>query len=93
MFVIIAERPSGSSFPDYGRDWNDSLARTDDDIRWSIYASKRIGKHVHISGHAACDHTPKNWYTPWPAPQSAKYSDMVPLTNDWYYLLRMSLCF
>ena len=86
-------RTSGASYPDYNRDWNDSLAQTDDNIKWSIYASKRIGKHVRLSAQAACDHTPKNWYTPWPAPQSAKYSDMVPRTSDWYFMIRMSLYF
>lgn len=86
-------RPAGSSYPDYDRDWNDSLAQTNDNIKWSVYASKHIGKHVRLSAQAACDHTPKNWYTPWPAPQSAKYSDMVPLTSDWYFMMRMSLYF
>jgi hypothetical protein len=89
----IAGRPSGSSFPDYNRDWNDSMAVTDDDIRWSIYGSRRIGTHIRLSAQAACDHTPKNWYTPWPAPQSAKYSDMVPKNDDWYFMMRLSMYF
>ncbi|HEX3020542.1 MAG TPA: hypothetical protein VHP36_09575 [Chitinispirillaceae bacterium] len=89
----IAGRPSGSSYPLYDRDWNDSLAVHDDDIRWSIYAMKNIGKHVRLSAQAACDHTPKNWYTPWPAPQSAKYNDMVWKTSDWYLMMRMSIFF
>jgi hypothetical protein len=89
----IAGRPSGSSFPDYNRDWNDSMAVTDDDIRWSIYASRKIGKNVRLSAQAACDHTPKNWYTPWPAPQSAKYTDMTPKTKDWYFMTRVSMYF
>lgn len=89
----IAGRPSGSSFPEYDRDWNDSLAQTNDDIKWSIYASKRIGQYLRISAQAACDHTLKNQYTPWPAPQSAKYSDMVPRTDDWYFMMRLSFYF
>jgi hypothetical protein len=84
---------AGTSFPDYNRDWNDSMAVTDDDIRWSVYASRKIGKNVRLSAQAACDHTPKNWYTPWPAPQSAKYSDMVPKTDDWYFMTRLSMYF
>jgi hypothetical protein len=89
----IAGRPSGSSYPDYNRDWNDSMAVTDDDIRWSVYASRKIGKYFRLSAQAACDHTPKNWYTPWPAPQSAKYTDMVPKSEDWYFMTRLSMYF
>jgi hypothetical protein len=99
----IAGRPAGASFPYYDRDWNDSLAQTKDDIKWSIYASKKIGNYVRLSAQAACDHTPKNQYTPWPSPQSAKYTDMTtvgpdkPLflgkTNDWYFMMRLSLYF
>ena len=28
------------AYPDLNRDWHDSLRITDDDLRWSIYASK-----------------------------------------------------
>jgi hypothetical protein len=89
----IAGRPAGSSFPNYNSDWNDSLAVTNDDIKWSIYASKKFGKCLRLSAQAASDHSPKNWYTPWPAPQSAKYTDMVPRTRDWYYMMRVSFYF
>jgi len=86
--------PGRVSPMDYDREWNDStMAVTDDDIRWSIYASKQLGKHIRLSAQAACDHTPKNWYTPWPAPQSAKYSDIVPKNDDWYFMMRMSFYF
>jgi hypothetical protein len=88
----IAGRPS-SAIPDYNRDWNDSMAITDDDIRWSVYASKKIGKNLRLSSQAACDHTPKNWYTPWPAPQSSKYSDITPKSDDWYFMTRLSIYF
>ncbi len=88
----ISDRPS-TSYPEYNRDWNDSLAQTDDDIRWSVYVSKRIGNHVRLSAQTAYDHTPKTWYTPVPSPQSAKYSDMVPRKGDWYFMMRMSLYF
>lgn len=77
---------------DYDDSWNDSMAVTDDDIRWSIYASKKIGNHIRLSAQAACDHTPKFWHTPSP-PSSVKYSDMVPKNDDWYFMMRMSLYF
>jgi hypothetical protein len=89
----VTGRPAGSSYPNYNTDWNDSLAQTNDDIKWSVYASKKFGKVLRISAQAACDHSPKNWYTPWPAPQSAKYTDMVPRTRDWYYMMRASIYF
>jgi hypothetical protein len=80
-------------FPNYDIDWNDSLARTDDDIKWSIYASRRIGKYLRISVQAASDHTPKIWYTPIPPPQSSKYDDMVQKTKDWYFTMRLAFLF
>ncbi|MCU0608312.1 MAG: hypothetical protein MUF22_00905 [Chitinispirillaceae bacterium] len=84
---------SSGTYPNYDRDWNSSMAKTDDDIKWSVYASKKLGKIMRISAQAASDHTPRNWYTPWPAPQSAKYTDMVPRTKDWYYMMRVSFYF
>lgn len=81
------------NFMNYDQIWGDSLAVTDDDIRWSIYASKQIGKHLRLSAQAACDHTPKIWYTPFPAVQSTKYSDLVPKNDDWYYMMRLSIYF
>ena len=85
--------PGQVIYLNYDKDWKDSMAVTDDDYRWSIYASKRFGKYVRLSAQAACDHTPKSWYTPWPAPQSAKYSDVVPKNDDWYFMMRMSINF
>lgn len=88
----IAGRPS-AAYVNYDREWNDSMAITDDDIRWSIYASKKIGNHVRLSAQAACDHTPKFWNTPWPSPNSVRYNDIVPKSDDWYFMMRMSLYF
>lgn len=72
--------------------WADSLARTDDDIKWSIYASKKFGAWLRLSGQIACDHTPRNWYTAAP-PAFVKYTEMVPRTKDWYYMMRASFYF
>jgi hypothetical protein len=68
------------------------MAKRDDDWKWSIYASRRINKFLRISAQAASDHTPRNWYTPGP-PSFVKYTDMVPLTKDWYYMMRLSFYF
>lgn len=88
----LTGRPS-PAFPRYDRDWNDSLVQKDDDIRWSVYMSKKLGKYLRLSGQVACDHTPKIWYSPWPAPQSAKFVDMVPKSKDWYFMTRLSIYF
>jgi len=72
--------------------WNDSMAKHDDDIKWSIYASKKIGTFLRISAQVASDHTPRNWYTPGP-PSFVKYTEMVPRTKDWYYMTRVSFYF
>jgi hypothetical protein len=82
----------GSSAGSDFASWADSLAKTDDDLKWSIYASKKIGKFLRISAQAASDHTPRNWYTPGP-PSFVKYTDMVPRTRDWYYMMRVSYYF
>lgn len=66
--------------------------KTDDQWKWSIYASRKIGTYLRISGQAASDHTPRYWYTPGP-PTFVKYTEMVPRTRDWYYMMRMSVYF
>jgi len=79
---------AGSNFAN----WSDTLAKKDDDLKWSVYASKKITKALRISAQAASDHTPRNWYTPGP-PSFVKYTDMVPRTKDWYYMFRVSYYF
>jgi len=79
--------------PNYDVYWNDSMSLTNDDFKWSVYASKKIGKYFRLSAQVASDHTPKIWHTPWPAPQSVKYNDMVPLTKNWYFMMRASMYF
>ncbi|NLG17091.1 MAG: hypothetical protein GX556_07160 [Fibrobacter sp.] len=73
--------------------WHDSLAKTDDNIKWSIYLSKKFSSWFRLSGQIACDHTPRNWYTAAP-PSFVKYTELVPRTSeDWYYMLRASFYF
>jgi hypothetical protein len=73
-------------------EWADSLAKTDDDFKWSIYASKKLSTWLRISGQIACDHTPRNWYTAAP-PSYVKYTEMVPRSQDWYFMLRTMFYF
>lgn len=73
-------------------DINNWTAKTDDDWKWSVYLSKRITSFLRISGQVASDHTPRNWYTPGP-PSYVKYTEMVPRSNDWYWMMRISCNF
>jgi hypothetical protein len=71
---------------DYYSDWK---RKTDDDWKWSIYASKKIN-NISISGQIASDHTSQASYEP-----SGKkiYTEMVPRTKDWYFMLRCGFFF
>lgn len=71
---------------DYYSDWE---RKTDDDWKWSVYASKKIN-NVSISGQVASDHTSQASYEP-----AAKkiYTEMVPRTKDWYFMLRCGFFF
>lgn len=86
--VPYTGNPAGSNY----NSWSDSLAKTDNTIKWSMYASKKIGAWLRLSGQIACDHTPRNWYTAAP-PSFVKYTEMVPRTKDWYFMLRTSFYF
>jgi hypothetical protein len=75
-----------------GPDPDNWQPKTDDQWKWSIYASRKIGGNVRISAQAASDHTPRYWYTPGP-PSFVKYTEMVPRTRDWYYMMRVAFNF
>jgi len=63
--------------------------KTDDDWRWSIYASRRIGP-VRISMQAASDHTPRSMWSP---PALIRYTEICSNTRDWYWMSRVSFYF
>jgi len=71
---------------DYYSDWE---RKTDDDWKWSVYASRMI-KNVYISGQVASDHTSQATYEP---AGKKIYSEMVPRTGDWYFMLRCGFFF
>jgi hypothetical protein len=73
-------------------DPNNWQAKTDDQWKWSVYASRRIGSYLRLSGQIASDRTPRFWYTPGP-PTFVKYTEMVPRTRDWYYMMRVTMYF
>lgn len=89
---FVVNSPSGLQIPFYDRDWNDSLSRADDGVKWSIYISKMLGTRLRFSAQAACDHTPKSAYTPWPA-ASSRYNEITPKPEDWYFMMRMAIYF
>lgn len=71
---------------DYYSDWKE---KTDDDWKYSVYALKKIF-NFSISGQIASDHTSRSIYQP-----SGKkiYTEMVPRTEDWYFMLRCGFYF
>lgn len=70
----------------YYSDWK---RKTDDDWKWSIYASKKIS-NVRFSGQVASDHTSRATYLP---AGKKIYTEMVPRTGDWYFMLRCGFFF
>lgn len=71
---------------DYYSEWK---KKHDDDWKWSVYTSKVI-KNVRISGQIASDHTSKATYLP---EGKRLYTEMVPRTQDWYFILRCGFFF
>ena len=80
---------SGSAVSPDIANWKE---KTDDDWKWSVYLTKKITPFLCISGQVASDHTPRNWYTPGP-PSYVKYTELVPRSNDWYWMTRMMVYF
>jgi len=71
---------------DYYSDWS---RKTDDDWKWSLYASKKI-KNLRISGQIASDHTSRASYMP---AGKKVYTEICPRTKDWYYVIRCGFFF
>lgn len=71
---------------EYYSDWE---RKTDDDWKWSVYASKSIGK-FRISGQIASDHISR---APYMVAGKKVYSEICPRTEDWYYMLRCGFFF
>jgi hypothetical protein len=71
---------------DYYSEWK---AKHDDDWKWSLYASKKV-KNIRISGQVASDHTSRANYLP---EGKRLYREMVPRTEDWYFMLRCGFFF
>lgn len=71
---------------DYYSDWS---RKTDDDWKWSLYASKKI-KNLRISGQIASDHTSRASYMP---AGKKVYTEICPRTKDWSYVIRCGFFF
>jgi hypothetical protein len=65
-------------------------AKTDDDWRWSLYASRKIGKNIRISGQVASDHIQRSAWSP---PALIRYTEICNRTRDWYWMSRISFYF
>jgi hypothetical protein len=73
--------------------WADSLsknAKTDDDWRWSLYASRKIGKSFRVSAQVASDHMSR---LPWAPTLLPKYTEICNRTRDWYWMTRVMFYF
>lgn len=64
---------------------------TNDDFKWSVYASKQFGR-FRISGQIASDHIVRTPYMLGP-PTTIKYTEICPRSKDWYWMTRVSYSF
>lgn len=81
--------PYTGSIISYIDDWEE---RTNDDWKWSVYASKKFSDRFRISGQIASDHIKRTVYMP-PPPSFSKYTEIVPRSRDWYWMVRTMFYF
>jgi hypothetical protein len=68
------------------------VPKHDDDWKWSVYASRKIGNHIKLSAQFANDHMLKTSYVPG-MPTSAKYTEICSTNKDWYWMTRAMFYF
>jgi hypothetical protein len=73
-------------------DLNTWEPKNDDHWKWSLYASRKINTMVRFSAQVASDHLSEMLYTG-PPPSAMGYREVVPRTQDWYYMMRMMVYF
>jgi hypothetical protein len=73
-------------------DLNTWVPKNDDHWKWSLYASRKINKMLRFSGQIASDHLSEMQFTG-PPPSPMGYREMVPRSQDWYYMMRMMVYF
>lgn len=86
--IYISRSPvpyTGDKVSSYA-DWK---SKTDDDWRWSVYASKKLFNHIRISGQIASDHLMRSTYMP----QTMNYNEIMTRTRDWYWMTRIMYYF
>jgi hypothetical protein len=66
--------------------------KNDNHWKWSMYGSRRINKSLRLSAQVASDHLSEMQYTG-PVPSYIGYREVVPRTQDWYYMLRAMIYF
>ncbi len=70
----------------------DTTRLHDDDLRWSIYASKKIKDRVRICLQFACDNMSRTVFGG-PPPSFSKYTEVMPRKQDWYWASRVQFYF
>lgn len=89
MSPIPLARGEGEDVTFYDGEWK---AKTNDDWKFSVYASKKIFNVLRISGQIASDHLQKSPYMP-PPPSLTRYTEIVPRSSDWYWMVRVMYMF
>jgi hypothetical protein len=77
-----------SGVPDY-TSWQPN---NDNHWKWSLYGSRKITSRLRLSAQVASDHLSEMQYTG-PVPSYVGYREVVPRTQDWYYMLRAMIYF
>lgn len=74
-------------------EWENGIpgAITNDDFKWSVYASRKFG-HFRVSAQVASDHMIRSQYMLGP-PTSMRYTELCPRSKDWYWMTRVSYYF
>jgi len=74
-------------------EWPDGIPGpiTNDDFKWSVYASRKFG-HFRVSAQVASDHMIRSQYMLGP-PTSMRYTELCPRSTDWYWMTRVSYYF
>ncbi|MBN1576089.1 MAG: hypothetical protein JW913_06030 [Chitinispirillaceae bacterium] len=93
---------TGATYDQYNADTSQSKLIHEDDWKWSLYASRKVGKHLRFSLQFANDNLFKTKYMP-PPPTQSKYTEVMRETwmkdangkekwgmiRDWYWMAKI----
>ncbi len=73
-------------------DINSWQPNTSDRWKWAVYGSRKITSRLRLSAQVASDHLSGMQFTG-PPPSYIDYREVVPRTQDWYYMMRAMIYF